>query len=48
LQLPVLIAELAELSGAVGDAEIKKHISDLINFLLESKGPPIYVRFVGD
>jgi hypothetical protein len=48
LQLPVLIVELAELSRAAEDAELRKHISDLVNFLLESKGPHIYVRFVGD
>jgi hypothetical protein len=48
LQLPVLIAELGELNGTAGGAEFKKNVADLMEFLAASRGPHIYVRFVGD
>ena len=48
LQLPILIAELEEISRSTQDLEFKVHISDLVKFLQGSKGPHLYVRFVGD
>jgi hypothetical protein len=48
LQLPVLIAELEEISRSTQDLEFKVRISDLVKFLASSKGPHLYVRFVGD
>jgi hypothetical protein len=47
-QLPVLILELEEISRSTEDLEFKLRISDLVMFLESSKGPHVYVRFVGD
>ena len=47
-QLPVLIAELEEIRRSTQDPEFKYRVSDLVEFLENSKGPHVYVRFVGD
>jgi len=47
-QLPILIVELEEISRSTQDFEFKLRISDLVKFLEDSKGPHVYVRFVGD
>jgi hypothetical protein len=48
LQLPVLIAELQEMSRGTRDFALKKHIAKLVQFLKESEGVHVYVRFIGD
>jgi hypothetical protein len=47
-QLPILIVELEEISRSTQDLEFKLRISDLVKFLENSKGPHVYVRFIGD
>jgi hypothetical protein len=47
-QLPILIVELEEIGRSTQDLEFKHRISDLVGFLESSKGPHVYVRFVGD
>ena len=48
LQLPVLIAELEEMSRGTTDFGLRKHIAKLVQFLRDSEGVHIYVRFIGD
>jgi hypothetical protein len=48
LQLPVLIAELEDMSRRTTDLEFQKHIARLIGFLDESRDAHVYVRFIGD
>ncbi len=48
LQLPVLITELENMSQSSTDAVFTNNIAMLVNFLKESEGPHIYVRFIGD
>ena len=48
LQLPVLIAELQEISHGTLDFGLKKHIATLVQFLRDSEGVHVYVRFIGD
>ncbi len=48
LQLPVLIAELEAMGRNSTDSGLKKNIARLVNFLEESVGEHIYVRFIGD
>ena len=47
-QLPILIVELEEISRSTQDQQFKLRIADLVRFLESSKGPHMYVRFVGD
>jgi hypothetical protein len=48
LQLPVLITELQEMSRSTTDFALKKHIAKLVQFLKDSEGIHVYVRFIGD
>jgi hypothetical protein len=47
-QMPVMITELEEVGRSTQDVEFRNRISDLVEFLRNSKGPHVYVRFVGD
>ena len=48
LQLPVLIAELQEMSRNAKDFVLRRNIVKLVQFLKESEGTHLYVRFIGD
>ena len=48
LQLPVMIAELEEMSRFTKDSEFQSNIAKLVQFLRESADTHVYVRFVGD
>jgi hypothetical protein len=48
LQLSVLISELEEMRHSTPDTGFRKQISRLIEFLNNSIGVHIYVRFIGD
>ncbi len=48
LQLPVLLTEFENMSQSSSDSVFKENIARLVNFLKESEGTHIYVRFIGD
>jgi hypothetical protein len=48
LQLPLLIAELEDMSRRTTDCGFKKHIAKLVHFLKDSEDTHVYVRFIGD
>lgn len=48
LQLPVLFAEFEEMRRHATDCGLKKHIARQVQFLRESEGTHVYVRFIDD
>ena len=48
IQLPHLIAELADIRERSPEADLKEHIDGLLKFLRESIEVHSYVRFIGD
>jgi hypothetical protein len=48
LQLPVLIAELEDMSRRTTNLGLKDHIAKLVGFLKQSEETHVYIRFIGD